>query len=95
MGKLISWKERGKLEKREERIKRKMDRVEEKENGNRRENGSWLATSLPCLPQMRLAVTFCPGLWGGRDSRGITVGFGLRWISRAHCNVAAIGFIAG
>lgn len=49
MGKLISWKERGKLEKREERIKRKMDRVEEKENGNRRENGSWLVIFFSCF----------------------------------------------
>ena len=31
MGKLITWKERRKWEKREERIRRKMDRVEESE----------------------------------------------------------------
>lgn len=54
------------MEKREERVRRKMGRVEEKGTRNTEGKRRWLAPLFLGPLQVRAAVTFCLRPWGAR-----------------------------
>ena len=82
------------MEKREKRIRRKMDRVEKKETRKYWEKigDGWLPL-FPVFFRWDQLWPSVPGLWGGHDSSGSKARFGLRWVSEAYWTIAAAGLV--